>query len=163
MPLLSARRATRSWPRAWEMSGRGWPFPRGRRRGWPSAVRSCSGCSCGVDCICRDRAIGEHRDDVVGHLDEAAVDVEARLAPLQSADAQLAVTEPADERAAARRDAGFAVEQRQGDEVGRRVEHRRFGRDDDALECRRSVGCVSAMLVLVMLDADAGDSACGRR
>ena len=33
-----------------------------------------------------------------------------------------------------RRDADLAVEQRQGDEVGRVVDERRFGRDDDDAE-----------------------------
>ena len=51
-----------------------------------------------------------------------------------AADAELAVAQPADERRTAGRDAGFAVEQRQGDEIGGRVQHGRLGRDDDALE-----------------------------
>ena len=97
------------------------------------AVRSCSVRCSRVDSVGRDGAVREDRDDVVGHLDEAAVDVES-LGVVAAADAQLAVAQPADERAVAGRDAAFAVEQRQGDEIGRRVEHRRFRRDDDALK-----------------------------
>ncbi len=44
-----------------------------------------------------DGAIGEDRDDVIGYLDEAAVDVEA-VCFVSGADAQLAITESADQR-----------------------------------------------------------------
>ena len=67
------------------------------------------------------------------HLGEAAVDEEpARL--LAVADAQLAVAEPADERAPAGQHAQLAVVHRQGDEIDGLVEHRPLGRDDDALQ-----------------------------
>ena len=66
-------------------------------------------------------AVREDRDQVVGNLDEAAIDVVTlRLAVV--ADAQFAEAEPADERRPAGGDAGFTIEQRQRDELARRIE-----------------------------------------
>ena len=117
----------------------------GRRRGWRGRCAAAAGRRLRLSALGGNGAIGEDRDDVVGDLDEAAVDVvPQRFAA--AADAQLAVAEAADERRTAGRDAGFAVEERQGDEIGGRVEHRRLGRDDDALERAGVVVWVSAMV-----------------
>src|SRR5205085_1006731 len=69
-------------------------------------------------------------------LGEAAINEKAlRLRPL--ADAQLAGTEPADQRRPARQHTQLAVVQRQRDEVGGLIDDGAFGRDDDTLQLVR--------------------------
>ena len=83
-----------------------------------------------VDLVGCDGPTGQQRDDVVRHLDEAALDIES-LDLAAVADPHFTVTQPPDQRRVARRDADFAVEQRHGDEIGRAAADGLLGCDDD--------------------------------
>src|SRR5262249_50920348 len=80
----------------------------------------------------------QHGDHVVPHLGEAAVHkvTPDRLSP---AKAQLAVSEPADERRSPRQNAQLAVVEGQGHKIDRLVKHGPLGRDHDTLQVVRGV------------------------
>ena len=88
-----------------------------------------------VDLVGRNGPIGQQRDDIVHHLDEAALDVET-LDLVAVADPHFAVAQPPDQRRVARPDADFAVEKRHGDEIGRRLADGLLGSDDDTVLVR---------------------------
>ena len=67
--------ATRSCPRACEMSRSRMASSSGPAARRPLAVAELLGGDCRVERFGRDGAIGEHRDDVVVHLHEAAVGI----------------------------------------------------------------------------------------
>jgi len=80
-----------------------------------------------------DRAVGEDGDHVIHDLDEAAVGVVALLVGA-GFDPQFAKAEAADQRRVLRRDAVLAVDERDRDGVGLRVQDRCLGGDDEAAE-----------------------------
>jgi hypothetical protein len=86
-----------------------------------------------VDLVCLDGVGRQDADDVSLHLSETAVH-EVTPRRLATADAQLTVAQPADQRRPAWKHAQLAVVHRQGDGIGRLVQHCLLGRDDDAVQ-----------------------------
>ena len=94
-----------------------------------------------VERLGRHRTVGEDRHNVVGDLDETAVDIEPfRVAT--GTNAEFAVAQATDQRGATRGNAGFAIEERKGNEIGLCIECGRLRSDDDALEAAGSCGLV---------------------
>ena len=93
---------------------------------WPGPRRSCSSAKEEIEILRRDGPLGQHRDHVVGHFDETALDIISRNVA-GAGDPHFAVTQPADQRRVAGGDADLAVKQRQGDEI-RLLRRGRFAR-----------------------------------
>src|SRR4029450_9590622 len=87
-----------------------------------------------------DGAVGEDRNDIPGHLDEPAIDVEGLGGPARF-DPHLAVSQPTDKRTVIGGDADFAVKQRQSDKLGILVQGRLFGGNDNAMQCSGHYCC----------------------